>query len=703
MLAAVAICLGAVSASPAEGQGGAADLSEIDVRGQLRRGELQSTSATVLGNKDVSDRVNYQPSDLFTMSPGVSVLQYGESGVSPNIQIRGFTLMNDKAIYLDGIPLHDNGHQSGFTDSTVVMPIEIESMEIIKGPASVLYGARSAGGTIAIQTIKGGNLTRLNARYGSWNDVNVTGILARDNGKFAQVYAFEEFHTDGYRDNSAWDRQNFSGSWTYNATEKLQVRFNLRAFRAEWDSAGYVSKILNGERDAVDDGTGSKNNNGGKRSRFDGRLWLNYMLDNKSQLTYYAYGTTLEFTRYMRGALLVGQTPGGTVGNMSLQFNKHRQWGTGITYNWMGLLGGKDATFTAGFTFSKDIDSPRQDFTVPWGQGRRITGPPASDVSLSISNPAVLAEFTYQLVPQLNVRVGARYDWLSGKYTDNLSGANSKVSHTFFSPKVGVLYTPTEGLDLYANFSRGFSMPSTFYGGLGNMNNFFNSTTNPKLMKRDQYELGARYAPADWLKLELGVFLMKTFNDVTTDPVTGDSEQTGKTTRRGVEFGFDASLAPGWRLWGNYAYSDAFYDDYKAGGLDYKGRRIPLVPRHLANLELSYQQPGESGFGGRVSLRLEHDMVYSDEPPARINGSANASPGGRIRTPWHADDITYVDLQLSYRFNGNHRILLDVKNVFDKRYEGYKYNRNYDTGDYLVTYRNPRAIYLTYQLNFDQK
>jgi iron complex outermembrane receptor protein len=367
------------------------------------------------------------------MSPGVSIMQYGEAGMSPQFQMRGFSARNDMAMYLDGIPLHDNGHAPGFTDSTVVIPIEIESVEIIKGPASVYYGARSAGGTIAVQSIKSGNFNRLNLRYGSWNDINASGLVARTNEKLAQVYAFEVFHSDGYRDNSDWYRRVVSGRWTYNFSDKFQASLNLRAYNSHWDSAGYFSAKLNTKRGWVDDGSGE--GNGGKRDRYDARLWANYLINDESQLTYYLYGTTMTFTRYQRSDRTISNVLDGTYPNLTEQYNKHQQWGTGLTYNYKGEIAQKDANFTAGVTFSRDMDVPRAEYVVPWGYGRkRITGP-SNQRTFSIENPGILMEFSYQILKQLNVRVGGRYDWLKGKFKDDLGGGTGTAKYTFFSPK----------------------------------------------------------------------------------------------------------------------------------------------------------------------------------------------------------------------------------------------------------------------------
>jgi iron complex outermembrane receptor protein len=599
------------------------------------------------------------------------------------------------AMYLDGIPLHDNGHAAGFTDSTVVMPIEIESAEIIKGPSSVYYGMRSVGASIPIQSIKSGNLTRMNLRYGSWNDITATGLLARDQGKLSHVYAFEKFHSDGYRENSKWDRSIFSGRWTYNFTDKFQASLNLRAYNAEWDSAGYVSWLLNTDRDAVDDGTGE--NNGGKRERYDARIWANYLLSDRSQLTFYLYGSTLDFTRYQRGGRTVSNVNADTYPNMTEQYNRHRQIGTGLTYNWMGQLGGRDASFTSGVTFAKDMDLPRATWSIPWGRGRsRVPGaPPSSDVTYSLITPAVLAEFNYQAFKFLNLRLGARYDWITGEFKNNLNPTAAEFNYDkvyeFFSPKIGLIFTPTDRLDIYANYGRGFQVPGSLTSGA-----FYNPDSNLELTIRDQFEVGARYLPLDWLHLEANLFLLRTQKDNTYDPETETTTQTGDSARKGFELSFNAMPARNFRIRGNYAYLDAKYINYRTATVNYNDARLTFAPRHVANLELAYAHP--SGFAGRLTYRLERDNIHALAPSRLVNGDPN--PNTYVLK---APDIDLIDLQLSYKFNDNYKLLFDVKNLTDKHYRGYAYGWEAATGDFLTVWRNPRAFYLTFQMNWDAK
>ncbi|MDR1578308.1 MAG: TonB-dependent receptor [Deltaproteobacteria bacterium] len=689
----------ALDATDADDYARETTLGEIEIRGIVRREELKSTSATVLSRENIEDRVYYQPLDMVYHSPGVSIMQYGEAGMSPQFQMRGFSARNDMAMYLDGVPLHDNGHAAGFTDSTVVIPIEIESVEIIKGPASVYYGARSSGGTIAVQSIKTGDFTKLNLRYGSWNDINAQGLIARQSEKLAQVYAFDVFHSDGYRANSDWDRKVASGRWTYNFSDKFQATLNIRAYHSEWDSAGYVSKKLNTTRGWVNDGSGPGQGNGGDRERYDARIWANYLITDESQLTYYLYGTTMEFTRYQRGDPTIYSISQNSWPNMTEQYNKHNQWGNGLTFNWKGQLSGREASFSSGVTYAKDMDEPRRTWSIPWGRGRsHVPGSkPSTETTFSLENPAIFTEFSYQALNPLTFRLGGRYDWLRGKHRNDLTGDRTSAKYKFFSPKAGIIYTPIESLELFANFGRGFSMPGGFNGSA---TGFFNDEANLKLSKRDQVEMGFRYLPLDWLGFEATAYQLKTYDESLTDPVTNISVQAGTTLREGLEFSLQATPVKDWRFTANYAYMEAKYKNFVDGRTDWSGYRLPWTPRHILNMEVAYAP--KLGLGGRVTFRHEADMMYADTPLTYTDGTPITQRGVQVR-PWKAPEKNYLDVQLSYKFNEKYKVMFDVKNVIGKTYEGYAYGREWDTGDYVTNWLNPRAFYLTLVMNWDAK
>ncbi|MDR1039545.1 MAG: TonB-dependent receptor [Deltaproteobacteria bacterium] len=671
----------------------AAVLEEIDIKGVIRREELQSTSATVLQNSDIVNRVYYQPLDMLKLSPGVYVGYYGESGVAPSFNIRGFSAGHggaDVTMYIDGIPIHDNGHATAYLDTGMIMPHELESLEIIKGPASVYYGQHSAGGSLAAQTIKGGNLTRLNVRYGSYNDIDVAGLIARESEKLAQVYAFEMWHTDGYRANSDWDKKNFSGRWTYRASDDLSIMLNLRAYESEWDSAGYISSARNDVRGWVDDGSGE--GNGGERKRYDARLFVNYLLDNRSQLSYYLYGSTLDHVRYQ----INEQYPNERIGSSSgaKQANTHKSWGTGLTYSFNGDLGGRATTATLGLTYMFEKEDPNERYTLYWGTGRN-TPALSSSSTYTLANPTVFGEITYQVLEQLNVRLGGRYDLLYGDFRNNMPGGGSSSSprYRFFSPKVGVLFTPVDALSIYANFGRGFSTP-----GLSvNANTGFYADNRFELSTRDQYELGARMQITDWMNAELALFKIFTENDSTWDTETETNIPAGKTVRQGVEATVNIVPAENWRFTANFTYLDAKYKSFINGQRQrMDGYRMTGIPSTITNIELSYAP--DYGFGGRVGLRYEAGNYFRSIPGTDYLGNPVATRPLVAKN----QDKAFVDLQLSYRFNDNYRILLDVNNVLNKKYLNMSSWPSTPGGVYNFSPFNPLTAYLTLEMNWDK-
>jgi iron complex outermembrane receptor protein len=632
---------------------------------------------------------------MIKQSPGVFVTFYGESGVAPVFTIRGFSAGHNAAadvtMYLDGIPLHDNGHQTGYLDTGMIMPLELEEMEIIKGPSSVYYGQHAAGGSLAAQTIKGGNLTRLNVRYGSYNDQDVAGLIARESDKFAQVYAFEAFRTDGYRDHSDWERMNFSGRWTYKFSQDFSVMLNIRAYQSEWDSAGYISKIkARDDRDWVNDGSGE--GNGGGRKRYDVRFWANYFINDENQISFYLYGTTLDHYRYQINPNLWPAAGG----SGTRQENTHKSWGTGLTHSFKGELGGRATTTTLGLTYMYEREDPNKRFPLTWGQGHR-TGAPSRHDTYSLSNPTVFGEITYQILKDLNVRLGGRYDMLEGDYHNHLTGVKeSSPRYKFFSPKAGILFTPLDWLQIYANFGRGFSTP-----GLSmDANSGFYSNSPFELMTRDQYELGTRMDVADWMNVELSVFKIFTKNDSTYDEDLGSLTPAGKTVRQGLEAAVKLTPIQDWYLKANYALMDAKYKSFSqsSGGSQLKldGYRMPNIPKHIVNLELGYAPTGP-GFAGRLSLRYEGENYFRSTPSRLENGAVNPT------TPYVAKvkDKTLLDAQLSYRFNDNYKLILDVNNVFDKKYFYFSTWPTAPGADYRYAPYNPRTFYLTLSMNWD--
>lgn len=709
-------------AEEAAGGEGTAVLEEIEVRSAVRREELKSTSATVLTNEDIVGRIYAQPLDILYQSPGVSITQYGENGVTPMLRMRGFTGAHGSGwgggglgMFFDGIPLQDRGANDDYMDTSIIIPLEIESVEIIKGPGSIFYGPGAAVGAVAFHTYKTGDFTKFNMRYGSYNEIDAQSVIARTQGDLSSVYAFQAFHTDGWQDNSDWDRYNVSGRWSYQFTDQFSASLNLRANKSEWNSSGYIPGRLNLPDTAwVDDGSGKGNGQGGDRRRFDGRLWANYLLNDESQITVYAFGTDLTYSRWLRGFPASYPTPPtNPIGNDNSVFDTSlRAYGLGTAYNFKGEIADREANITVGLDYLRE-NATRDQFDLIWGQGR-TKGPQFVQWDYVLTTSSLLGSASYQILEPLQLRLGARYDHFGGHVNsgpgNNRAASNNLGPNQYYkapsksavSPRTGLLLTPLAWLDVYTNYGRAYRLPGLVNG------NFFTGTVGSganarqvELVEHDQFELGYRMRPAEWLDLEMAYYYVKTNNDEINvlDGTAWITTYAGKTERSGLETSFKIRPYEFWSLSGHYTYQDAKYKNRVSGNtaanaMDYSGLRLPFVPRHITNLELAYAP--DEGLGGRASFRWEADSMYVDDPAVRINGTANTNH--TIKKA--AQDRGALDLQLNYKFNDEYKLTFDVLNVTDRRNLGHVSGLNATTGDYSYNIQPGRTFYVGMEINW---
>jgi vitamin B12 transporter len=116
--------------------------------------EAVANSVTVIGEKEI--RLRNQPfvSDLLRTVPGVDVVQAGGPGGVTTVFLRGSD-SGHVLVLLDGMPINDASNTSRFYDFAHLTTDNVERIEILRGPQSVMYGSDAIGGAINIVTKKG--------------------------------------------------------------------------------------------------------------------------------------------------------------------------------------------------------------------------------------------------------------------------------------------------------------------------------------------------------------------------------------------------------------------------------------------------------------------------------------------------------------------------------------------------------------------
>ncbi|MFZ1986048.1 MAG: TonB-dependent receptor [Desulfatitalea sp.] len=647
----------------------AVQLDDVVVRGDLSQKNLEATSTTVLTNEEISNRVYETPLEIVGLVPGVSINQYKQGGTAASFQMRGFTRIShgaDAAFYLDGIPLNEG---DGYADTNVVNPEEIERVELIKGPVSPLYGNYASAGVLHFYTLKKVDHQHVKLLYGPDNtyEGNYVGGFTGEDGKTDHVYSFQTYHTDGYQDNSEWDKLNGAARITRHLTDALEARLSLRGFNSDWDAPGWLNK----EQYENDPKQSANDTNGGSKDLVSGKIDLDYLLTSDSKILFQLWRYDQNFKRYYANSE-EGVAPGANVGNLR-DFDR-LAYGAGASYNFVGDVLGRQLSFTAGTDYMMEQED-RKRWYLTAGNGRN-KGAQYIDYNYDFESLGVYTDVNYQVVQPLKLILGGRYDHFAGELTDHLlNDQKSSMDETnIFSPKGGLLLSfLDERLECFGNYSRGFAMMS----GFAEQAQYTQETWDPQI--RTQYELGLRVKPVHWFSGQLIGFRLDTSDDFIQDPVTLEYENAGETIRDGIEVTLDFYAFDYGYLHGDYAYIDAEYDTYSTGGVSYDGNTLPGVPEDIVNVELGYNAP--KGFGGWLRYHYQSGAVLND---------ANTME----RDSWDK-----VDANVFYRFGAKpkYTLALEILNLFDETYAS---SVSYSGGNLLYSPGFPLCAYVSFTVDF---
>lgn len=288
----------------------------------------------------------------------------------------------------------------------------------------------------------------------------------------------------------------------------------------------------------------------------------------------------------------------------------------------------------------------------------------------SISRQSIWGIYLQNLIRignNFNILLGARYDWVNQVTRDALTDDYFDQQDTALTPRVGVVYQ-LEPISLYTSYARSFS-PIEF--GQRNADGTpFEPTTG------EQFEVGIKTELfGGKLAATLVAYQITQQNLITPDPNQPNfSIQVGEQRSRGIELDVVGQPLPGLNLIATYAYTDAELTRDNSGN---EGNQASNVPEHSASLWATYEiQDGDLeglGFGAGVFFVGEQqgDLANTFTLPSYIR----------------------TDAAIYYR-RDNWRIALNVKNLFDVDYFRSSFGRN------NVFYGDPFTILGTASVTF---
>ncbi|MEB8267603.1 ferrioxamine B receptor FoxA [Klebsiella grimontii] len=591
-------------------------------------------------------------------TPGVYSNQIGASNRFDYIVLRGFSDGSLDNVYLDGLKMmgDTNSHSS-----LVVDPWFLENIEVVRGPASVLYGRSSPGGIVALTSRKpsfdpGGEIKLFagnNNQRGAAFDV--TGALD-DNDRVAARLSGMTRYADSQFDTLKEQRYAIMPSLTWRITD--QTRLDLMAYLHRDPEGGshsglpYEGTVVphNGKKIANTFFEGEDDYD--KYDRRENMVGYNFehMFDNgwsvRQKLRY--LHTKVELNQvYAAGWLNESELNRGYSGSDEKM--------NAITFD--NQLDGSVDTWAVNHRLLMGIDyqDRSNDTTGYYGAFPAIDafnpvyGAKPDYITMYSREKHKLRQTGYYLQDQMSwerwrFTLGGRYDQVSVSNIDKLNQTRSDLDKNNFSTRAALLYLFDNGFAPYISYSTAFT-PTSFADENGNV-------LDP--MKGKQWEAGLKYEPEGMnSQFSASVFRINQTNIATKEEPTDPYRSIGEIESKGVELEAISQLTDSFRLQAAYTYTDI---RYKKSSPEEQGKRAVYAPRNQASAWLSYDVKS----GPLDGLTLGSGVRY-------VNGITS----DRLNT--HTlPSYTLVDMAIGYDLSKvgikGLSAQLNVNNLTDKSY-----------------------------------
>jgi iron complex outermembrane receptor protein len=641
--------------------------------------------------------------EAYAAMPGVTAGNLpGEPGMTA---MRGFSSSAIGYLF-DGVRAADSSFMSRNFDTW-----NFEKVEVLKGPASVLYGAGSLAGTINLvpkKPVLGDTSVDSTISYGSFDTFRLGLGGNAPLGDSAALRAdVSHSESSGYVDDTDSRTTAVTTGLRVEPTDRLTLSAGLDYYEDDYDTpyqglpliprsaarnpSGIVSsdnglvadEKLRDENYDVEDGL-MDSNSYWLRTRVEYELTDRWQLAN--ELSYYdaerRWHNAEDFTYNDATGLLDRST--------TKIHHDHSFWSERALASYDGELGERRNRFSAGIeytdtdfstvrrfgeTTSVDPFNPERGYfpadnaaNFP-GAGNRV------NFDSAVKASAVFIEDALNLTPAWLAVIGGRFDHidLDRRITDFNTDTITSFDQTYdaASWRVGTVYDLTPLTQLYAQYNKAVAPVSSLL--LSNMTRASFDLTTGK-----SYEAGVKTAFWDQrASLTTALYHIEQDDILTRDPANPSvTVQGGTQSSKGVEVALSVTLTEQLRVEANAAWLEAEFDELReSGGADRAGNRPPNVPEQTYNASAYYTL---ATLPLTASLSVQHagDFYTSNANDYRVDGH------------------TTLDAALSYRLSFG-TLTLRGRNLTD---EFYAYWSGYSATQVYVG--APRSVDLTLTSHF---
>ncbi|MGQ0568976.1 MAG: TonB-dependent receptor plug domain-containing protein [Armatimonadota bacterium] len=575
--------------------------------------ELGSTMTVVTGEELDAKQIRIV-SDALRAVPGLAVNRSGPAGTFTQVRIRGAEA-NHTVVLIDGMKINDPF--SSEVDFAHLLSAQVDRIEILRGPQSVLYGSEAIGGVISIFTKRGtaGTQVEGSLEAGSFSTVAGSAALRGANEAFDYSLSVNGLRTDGTNvsrfgsEDDGYRNKTVLGSarWKVAPAFTLDASLRWRDNRTQFDPQDFgfppgpnFGLVVDGDRHTDSDQLDARLR--GQLLTLDGRLEHQFGVARSK--------TTAD--SFADGAFDSGSE------------------GERTRFDYQGSLRFGGVELAQVFTLALERENLKFVNKGP-------TPASAENQTRENDKTGIALEYRVRLATLTALALSARHD-----------------RHDLFEDATTYRATvaqPLGNVKLRASVGSGVTNP-TFFELFGFIPGTFDPNPNLKPEESVGFDVGAdvslwggagqlsvTYFDADLENEITGTFDSTTFRSSTTN-------LSGKSKRKGVEIESRFNISMDWSVAAAYTYTDSKQPD---------GQPEVRRPRHIAAASVSYTLPDKRG---GLTLAVDHngrqqDLDFRSFTSARVV----------------LKDYTLVRLAGHYAITPNIDITARVENALDTKYE----------------------------------
>lgn len=637
-----------------ETAGAQADLhTPVPTGSRLNLSALQTpASVTTVSAEQIQSRNNASVQDAITRTPGISFTGAPGNGGTA-LSARGFTGHSSIMQLYDGTRLYVGA-------GTVTFPVDtwsVAHIDVLRGPASVLYGEGATGAVVNVVPKKpfdGEIQNHVRLGYGS-DDRRQTALDSGGSLSDSLSYRLNlnQQASNGWIDRGDSESVAISAALRWQANDDVSVTLahdygdqQPQQYLGTPLVNGHYRESLRARNYNVDDAELHYND---QSTRVLTEWQISDTLSASNQLYF------LKTQRRWRNAETYTWQPGNLIQRSDFISIKHteEQLGDRQSFTLEHRLFGLDSRTVVGADYNSIRFVRKHDFgntlsdVVPMAQsggGRYISNDPyRSQDGSQAKQFSLFAENRTQLTEQLSLVTGVRRDQVHLDRTDIPNDIRADRSLTGTNWRAGLVFALTDDLSVYGQYA-------TSTEGVSNLLTLNASQQHWDLTTAKQSEVGIKQQFLDGRgEWTVAAYHIVKKNLLSTDPANPTvQQQIGQQSSDGIEATLELSLPYAVQLSANAAWVRAEYDKFASGSTDYRGKTPVDVPRRTANLWLrkDFAERFTVGAGAR----------YVD---ARYADNANTT---------QVPSYTVVDASFDWHVQQDLTLGVQLNNLLDRQY-----------------------------------